>query len=451
MDIEEMVFTYYAPEGDNSRESSDGTAVCSICGTVHDISELLWVDGEYVCSECLEENTVCCSDCGRRILKSNNSGSESTPLCRECFEDYYARCELCGEIVPADELVEVSNGDMICSRCASEETVICERCGARVYTDDAENSDNMTVCRSCFDNYYTRCENCDAIISYSEAYTAHGCDYCCDCYNSLFTNGGIRNYSYKPNPIFYGSGSRYFGVELEIDKGGEDDDNANDLMDIINADDKLIYCKHDGSLNNGFEIVTHPMTLDFHMHRMPWAKLANKAISMGYRSHQPGTCGLHVHVNRDSFGDTLDKREGNIARVLYIVEKYWGEMLRFSRRTEAQLNRWAARYGYKDSPNEFIDLVKNYGEGRYSSINLCNSNTIEFRIFRGTLKYNTIIATLQLVNHICDLAVTASNETIHSLTWSSFVLDYCTEPELIQYLKERGIYVNEPIESEEEI
>jgi len=36
------------------------------------------------------------------------------------------------------------------------------------------------------------------------------------------------------------------------------------------------YCKHDGSLNDGFEIVTHPMTLDYHLHRMPWEELLEK-------------------------------------------------------------------------------------------------------------------------------------------------------------------------------
>lgn len=451
MNEEEMVFTYYAPEDSESQENDDNTEVCAICGTIHEMDELVCVDGEYVCKDCLEENTVVCRDCGRRILKSNNYGNADMPLCQECFEDYYVVCEHCGAIELGEEAIEVSNGDILCRHCASILTSICERCGATVYRNNAEIADNMTLCHECYYENYTRCQNCGDIIPMDDAYDHDGDDYCRECYNSLFTNGGIRNYSYKPNPIFYGSGFRYFGVELEIDGGGEDDDNADALMELVNAHNKLIYCKHDGSLNNGFEIVTHPMTLNYHMNKMPWVLLVREAKNMGYRSHQPGTCGLHVHVNRDSFGDTLDKREGNIARVLYIVEKYWGEMLKFSRRTEAQLNRWAARYGYKDNPNEFIDLVKNYGEGRYSSVNLCNANTIEFRIFRGTLKYNTIIATLQLVNHICDLAVNASNETIHALTWSAFVHDYCTEPELIQYLKERGIYVNEPVESEEEI
>ena len=79
-------------------------------------------------------------------------------------------------------------------------------------------------------------------------------------------------------------------------------------------------------------------------------------------------------------------------------------------------------------------------------------NTIEFRLFRGTLKYNTIIATLQLVECLCEVAISSSDDEIKGLTWTEFVsrLYEDTTPELIQYLKERRLYVNEPVYSTEE-
>ena len=79
-------------------------------------------------------------------------------------------------------------------------------------------------------------------------------------------------------------------------------------------------------------------------------------------------------------------------------------------------------------------------------------NTIEFRIFRGTLKYNTIIATLQLVDEICKVASSMSEKELSAISWSSFVagIDEGKCPELIQYLKERRLYINEPIESQED-
>ena len=172
------------------------------------------------------------------------------------------------------------------------------------------------------------------------------------------------------------------------------------------------------------------------------------AVFLGYRSHQTSTCGLHIHVNRDSFSDSYEVQEEAISRILYFVEQHWNEMLKFSRRTEYNMNRWAARYGYENSPKAIMDKAKK-NCGRYVAVNLCNYHTIEFRLFRGTLKYNTFIATLELVNRICEVACLTTDEEIAKLSWSGFVAGL-TEPELIQYLKERNLYINKKVEETEE-
>ena len=75
---------------------------------------------------------------------------------------------------------------------------------------------------------------------------------------------------------------------------------------------------------------------------------------------------------------------------------------------------------------------------------------MEFRIFRGTLKKNTILATLQLIDRICDVALYLSDWELKNLSWTTFVAG-CTQPELIQFLKERRLYVNDPVTSEAEV
>ena len=170
----------------------------------------------------------------------------------------------------------------------------------------------------------------------------------------------------------------------------------------------------------------------------------------GCSSHKAETCGLHVHISRSAFGESVLEQEASIARLLFFVEKNWNELLKFSRRTNRQLERWAARYGYKDTPKEMMDQAKNHRLGRYTCVNLTNANTIEIRIFRGTLKYNTFLATLQLVNRLCDVAIFMSDAELHAMSWSDFTSGI-TEPELIQYLKERRLYLNEPVESEAEV
>lgn len=261
----------------------------------------------------------------------------------------------------------------------------------------------------------------------------------------------IHEYNYKPTPVFHGAGPRFFGVELEIDEAGECTSSARALMAVANRDGAHAYCKHDGSLEEGFEIVTHPMSLDYHLTQMPWAEVCRKAVSLGYLSHQAGTCGLHVHVSRAAFGDTPEKQDAVIARILYFFEKHWEELLKFSRRTPAQLNRWAARYGYQEQPKDILEHAKDDRHAsRYTCVNLTNADTIEFRIFRGTLRVNTILATLQLLDRICDVALALSDDVLKEMSWTTFAAG-CEAPELVQYLKERRLYVNEPVADGEEI
>lgn len=356
-------------------------------------------------------------------------------------------CSHCGTFIEGDDY-DTIYGEPICEDCVDRYTTVCDRCEEIVWDDDVHTDEYTCLCHHCFENYYTRCEECDRIIHNDDAYEYDDCYYCHECYQNIRRNAPIHEYGYKPTPIFYGDSNRYFGVELEIDGAGKDDDYAEELLTIANGSDEHIYIKSDGSLDDGMEIVTHPMTLEFHKD-FCWNEIMKKAVYLGYRSHQTSTCGLHVHVNKDSLADDCEEQDEVISRILYFVEHHWNEMLKFSRRSEYAMNRWAARYGYENSPKAIMDKAKkNYG--RYVAVNLCNYHTIEFRLFRGTLKYNTLIATLELVNKICETAIIMNDDEIAKLSWSEFVTGI-TEPELIQYLKERQLYINEKITTEEEI
>lgn len=269
-------------------------------------------------------------------------------------------CSVCGRIHPLTELTEIED-DYYCPDCLERETIICSHCGGRVPLDDMAGSDDFPLCQGCYDDHYTSCSCCGRIIHQDNAYCENEDSYeayCPSCYRTHSHNGGIEDYYYKPDPIFYGKGTRYFGVELEVDGAGKCDDNAENVMSIGNRKVNHIYCKHDGSLDDGFEIVTHPMTLEYHMQSMPWENVLDELRVMGYLSHKTSTCGLHVHVNRNSFGETIAEQDTCIARVLYFFEKHWDELLKFSRRTARQLDRWAARYGYKDHPKEMLEHAK---------------------------------------------------------------------------------------------
>ena len=362
-------------------------------------------------------------------------------------------CSICGAIL-SEEDEHVFEGEVLCETCFDDNTTLCDNCGRRVWRDNAEGDGTITLCGRCYDNHYTTCENCGRLIHHDDAYYEDDDDYpyCYDCYHRR-NKQAIHSYNYKPTTIFYGTGNLFMGVEIEIDKGGEDCDKAQEILDIANEFEDRMYCKHDGSLSRGFETVSHPMTLEYHRNEMCWKEIMEKAISLDFRSHNTESCGLHVHCNKDAFGDTTEDREAAIGRVVFFVEKMWWELVRFSRRKEENLNRWAARYAtISNTPKETYQKAKGKCMGRYVAVNLLNYETVEFRMFRGTLRYLTFIGTLQLVAQICKLAIQLTDNDFERMTWSDFVMsiDKDEMPELIEYLKSKRLYVNEITETTEE-
>lgn len=366
-------------------------------------------------------------------------------------------CALCGAEVHRHDAILMDGGDTpICPACADTHTFLCDECSERCWNAENRGDGSYNLCEACRDDHYTRCEHCgdlipDSLARYDERHDTY---YCENCYQRFHISEAIHPYHYKPEPLFYGEGPLFLGVELEADDGGKLDENAARLLDVINSNQELAYVKSDGSLDDGLELVSHPCSLEFHLHEFPWAEALSKLRQMGYYSHNAGTCGLHIHVSRDAFGEDTKEQEQNIAKILYIFERFWQELLRFSRRTESQMKQWAARYGYKNTGHEILEHAKrSFSPGRYACVNLTNAETIEFRAFRGTLRYQTFAATLQFVARLCKVALSFTEEQIHTMSWPDLVLHLADAdtPELIAYLKERRLYPNEPVLMESEV
>ena len=192
-------------------------------------------------------------------------------------------CANCGTEHSIEDMYQVE-GDWLCEDCADRLTVICDHCAERFYEENIVEDDTHTLCDHRFDEYYVRCDDCGRIIHRDRAYW-DGDDnaYCASCWDEHCEV--IHEYSYTPDLVFHGKGLRHFGVELEIDDGGTVNSNAQKLLDIANKDAENLYIKTDGSLDEGLELVTHPMTLEYQLNEMPWAEVLRKAQSMGYLSH----------------------------------------------------------------------------------------------------------------------------------------------------------------------
>jgi hypothetical protein len=343
-----------------------------------------------------------------------------------------SECFLCGAALPADN-VFIVDGEIVCKHCYETAIPKCKGCGDRHFK---KNLNKKGICQGC-EEAFTTCPSCGATIDRrkTRTFTIEGVERCDNCVSQYLKAKGVifDGYSTKPRPIFFGDKEDivFFGVELEMDNSNR----RNEFMARSHTDE--IYYKSDGSLSCGVELVTHPATLAYHMETMPWANILSSAKSCGYKSHMGSssdgshpTCGLHVHVNREAFGkgNEQDSRE---AKLLVIFDKFWPQLVIFSRRDKSSLERWARRYATFDVKSEELDAIikkakgENSGNRRYA-VNFTGNGgkTVEFRLFRGTLQYSTIIATIQLLSMIVE-ATKLSTSEVQDLTWE----DFCAEGE----------------------
>ena len=233
----------------------------------------------------------------------------------------------------------------------------------------------------------------------------------------------IRGASYKRRLEFFGESprNRFFGVELELDDAGEDDDNARAV--IAAGGEQHLHAMHDGSLVHGFEIVSQPMAIDYHLKSMGWEQVLSKASKLGYTSSND-TCGMHVHMSRLGFGETEDEQDLGISKVLLFFERNWRDIVTFSRRTPLELSKWAKSYGSKEAvePEGLLKRAKDRSkerDGKYHALNLKNSNTLEVRVFKGTLDLEQFVANLQFCDMLYKIAELPLREVL-SLDWMSF-------------------------------
>lgn len=356
----------------------------------------------------------------------------------------------CGHKCERKYLVD---GIFYCGKCFNKlhpNAWFCSSCNeyhdTDLYTKYELDYSRLTVCQ--FRSYKViLCHHCNN--AFSGAFVqAHPCQrregwLCPECtckyYNTAKTK--VNGYYFTPRMAYYDGNKRTIdgtnfkgcGIELEVDNGGESDDMSSEVVQEL--DDK-VYCKHDGSLSNGFEIVTYPHTLDSILN-LNWENTFKDLINHGYRSHDPNTCGLHMHFSRTLFTDD------QIKYLLYFIEKHWDDLIAFSRRDASHASRWASKY--MSSPNftmADIDRVfacfnKSSSHSlRYHALNLINKSTIEFRLMRGTLNYNTFRAT---VNFLCTLVknvVNINNDNKDDLNvWLAGL-----EPNTISYMTKRNCF-----------
>ena len=259
--------------------------------------------------------------------------------------------------------------------------------------------DNKNYCRDCFNELFTYCSRCNQMFPRDVG------DECTDggilCPRCAKRDFVLPYHHYYPQVKFFGNNKNntvpFMGVEIEVDEGGQSDSSVREVVKIMNKDNNIfMYCSRDGSLENGFEMITQPATIEYHYSIKDLYKSTfDRLLELEYLSHDTSTCGLHVHFNRSFYADNESVYINNL---LYLVDKFWDDIVKFSRRNNRRLDRYAKKVPYSEA-KDYIrcsNKLRNHSD-HYYSINISNLNTIEFRMFKGTLNIDTFFATLQFV------------------------------------------------------
>jgi hypothetical protein len=357
-----------------------------------------------------------CYNCKDIINKSDGFEVDDKLYCEECYNELFIVCNNCEEIVDRSNAHYIeSEGIQLCDSCFSQDYFTCNRCN---YTENINNGytapDDELYCEDCYQEHCSTCENCGEgfwidDLQYNEE---EGCYYCDSCYEE---NSTIKNYSYKPEPIFAKEkyeNTLYMGLELEVET---EKNSPNEIAEaLLNNNEKnniadRFYFKHDGSLHNGFEIVSHPSTLKYYK-RYKMNNMLKWLSKEGCTSHDKGTCGLHIHLDRKFFNNREEQKlalffSNNISQIVKISRR--GNK---TSACEPEMNYSIKEYKINRHPS----LNQ---EGRYKALNFKLYKTIEIRIFRGTLKHSSFLATLQFCEAICYFIKEAS---AFSMNWKAF-------------------------------
>lgn len=351
---------------------SEEKQTCELCGEPTDAPTYTRSHGD-VCLSCLESFSDC-ANCDNLFLTETLINTVSGFVCEDCFADNFTACSCCGS--------NVENGDAY--YCDNEDTYICDRC----YDD----------------NYFT-CYNCELVFSRTQANEHIDDEYYCDsCFGDV-SNELVHDYHYKPLLKFFGTTEEEklnvgFELEVEAPMGYALDSMVDKALDI--CPDRYIHAEHDGSLSYGFELVSMPQSYKYIKNAKHIKTLLTALKEENFKSHDTETCGLHFHISRDSL------RNKDILNLICITDKFFPFLFWYSRRKA--WTSYSYRYQVKNGKHfNTLEALKNrenfvQGDDRYFCINLRNRSTIEFRFFRGTLKYNTFLASVDMVYYMLGVA-----------------------------------------------
>ena len=319
----------------------------------------------------------------------------------------------------------------------------CGDCSNYFCDDEYHNvQDDYGVCNDCVNNYHYSDRN-QYYSEYADDDDEENRDYenIGGRHSSKHELGHIPSlYDQRKPRVLLG-----LELEMEIDDKYDLDDRAGLLLSSLGQyqtpSDNYLYalCEEDCSIDRGFELVTAYTGLEVHAKQLEFFDTRFK----GATSHNTSTCGLHVHICKSDM-TTLHASK----MVLFINDPANHDLVfALARRDQSSYCKIYDKKSDKSWIKNALlrtkrkDQIQSLNPDRYEALNFQNDKTVEFRLFKGTLKYETIMACLEFTFatwHFCREASTSQ------LTTSGF-LEFICQPEnrkdtkfLRSFLREKG-------------
>ena len=334
------------------------------------------------------------------------------------FDDKMAQCYKTKLwLIKDSELVITHDGQYLVRNLAKEfrdEYYFKGEGKTETYRDEEGYRDSFWAPQWYWDDLYY-CEHCDCYVNSGEYHEDGWCEFCWEEEHTRHVIEGYgESHDHNINPVFFGEykdASRFagFGFELEVDtderNSRHNDSVASNLCSECGLEENEVRFAHDGSLNYGFECISEPHTVkDFWSKTDKWRKMLKYLSSNGYESHNPGTCGLHIHVSRNMLGNTVSEQSSAIAKIYTFFDMNWDDLARVSRRQDfgyCEKNSMSSNAVFDSKAKTKyekwrVDATRR-SQNHYVALNNGNRNTFEYRLGRGTLNAWSFFSWIDLI------------------------------------------------------
>jgi len=371
---------------------------------------------------------IFCTVCGKFVEKK-----EGRLVCNDCLGKFFKKCNGCGEYIIKDNHFEESNKGEYCTKCLAT-LIECKQCKnfypkrnvkkVKEYIDSrgqiVENGGYM--CKRCTDRFVV-CKDCGILHHRHLTFYIEDKPYCTRCsVNYKF----LYEWDYKPSSLKFKRNcasnkvteSLYFGCELEVEKNERCVYDVNTMIKKVSDlfGERLIFGKNDGSLDNGFEFVTHPFSWDWFLaNKYRFNQMFSTAKLLDLFTAE--SCGCHVHMTKSVFTPC------HLLKFMKFINS--GHNVDFISKIAG---REYANISFCKTETDKRTMIKKAKkeEGihldRYSAVNLVNKATVEVRIFNGTLDSKTFFSYIEFLKSLFDFTNLNSMQKCQLGRYKDYVL-----------------------------